>query len=415
MTDADRTRTDTDRSGTDADRPLDGVHVLDCTQMLSGPFATQLLADLGADVVKIERPEVGDITRAVGPTVGDSDVTGYFASLNRGKRSVELDLSDAPGAAAFERLAEEADVVIENYRPGTMAEWGLGYDDLREVNPDLVFCSISGFLEGPNRDLAAFDMVVQALSGSMSVTGEADGPPARPGIPIGDICAGMYAALCVVTALSVRDEEGREGRRGGQRIEVPMFEGLVSWLAERAGRTFATGEPYPRMGTDHPSLAPYRAFETADGGWFAVAIGSEGTWDTFCEAIDRPDLADDPRFAANDDRVDHREELTAELEPLFAERTAAEWFELFRDEGVPGAPIRDTVEVFEDPQLEASDVTSDLTVGGVDLPFVEFPAQFSRSATGTDRAPPRLGADTERVLGRVLDSEELREVRGNES
>ena len=399
-----------DRSGTDAaNRPLDGVRVLDCTQMLSGPFATQLLADLGAEVVKIERPEVGDITRAVGPTVGDSELTGYFASLNRGKHSVELDLSTPPGAAAFERLAEEADVVIENYRPGTMDEWGLGYDDLREVAPGLVYCSISGFLEGPNRDVAAFDMVVQALSGSMSVTGEGDGPPARPGIPIGDICAGMYAALCVVTALSVRDEEG------GQRIEVPMFEGLVSWLAERAGRTFATGEPYPRMGTDHPSLAPYRAFETADGGWFAVAVGSEGTWDDFCAAVERPDLADDARFAANDDRVEHREELTAELKPLFAERTAAEWFELFREEGVPGAPIRDTVEVFEDPQLEDSDVTSDLSLGGVDLPFVEFPAQFSRSETGTDRTPPRLGADTDAVLSEVLDDDERRAVRDGDS
>ncbi|NEU58656.1 CaiB/BaiF CoA-transferase family protein [Halorussus sp. MSC15.2] len=378
-------------TGTDSARPLNGVRVLDCTQMLSGPFATQLLADLGAEVVKVERPEVGDITRAVGPTVGDSDVSSYFASLNRGKRSVELDLSTPAGAAAFERLAADADVVIENYRPGTMAEWGLGYDDLREVNEDLIYCSISGFLEGPNRDLAAFDMVVQALSGSMSVTGQADGPPARPGIPIGDICAGMYAALSVVTALSVRDQHG------GQRVEVPMFEGLVSWLTERAGRTLATGDPYPRMGTAHPSLAPYRAFETADG-WFAVAVGSEGTWDALCEAIDRPDLADDPRFETNADRVEHREELTAELAPLFAERSAEAWFDLFRERGVPGAPVRDTVEVFEDPQLRESDVTTDLSLGGIDMPLVQFPARFSGLSTGTDRVPPRLGEHTREVL-----------------
>ncbi|MFC4451273.1 CaiB/BaiF CoA transferase family protein [Halorussus aquaticus] len=378
-------------TGTDSARPLDGVRVLDCTQMLSGPFATQLLADLGAEVVKVERPDVGDITRAVGPTVGDSDVSSYFASLNRGKRSVELDLSTPAGAAAFERLAADADVVVENYRPGTMAEWGLGYDDLREVNDDLVYCSISGFLEGPNRDLAAFDMVVQALSGSMSVTGQADGPPARPGIPIGDICAGMYAALSVVTALSVRDQHG------GQRVEVPMFEGLVSWLTERAGRTLATGDPYPRMGTAHPSLAPYRAFETADG-WFAVAVGSEGTWDALCDAIDRPDLADDPRFETNADRVAHREELTAELEPLFAERSAEAWFDLFRERGVPGAPVRDTAEVFEDPQLRESDVTANLSLGGIDMPLVQFPARFSGLSTGTDRVPPRLGEHTREVL-----------------
>jgi crotonobetainyl-CoA:carnitine CoA-transferase CaiB-like acyl-CoA transferase len=389
---------------TDADRrPLDEVRVLDCTQMLSGPFATQLLADLGAEVVKVERPDTGDITRTVGPRLGDSEMTGYFASLNRGKRSVELDLSTAAGVAAFERLAANADAVVENYRPGTMAEWGLGYDDLRDVNDDLIYCSISGFLEGPNRDLAAFDMVAQALAGSMSVTGEADGPPARPGIPIGDICAGMYAALCVGTALRVRDREG------GQRIEVPMFEGLVSWLTERAGRTFATGEPYPRMGTAHPSLAPYRAFETADG-WFAVAVGSEGTWEAFCEAVDRPGLADDPRFETNDDRVEHREQLDAKLAPLFAERTAEEWFDLFRERGVPGAPVRDTAEVFEDPQLCDSDVTSDLSLGGVDVPMVQFPARFSGFDTGTDRRPPRLGEHTDEALERVLDEEERRRV-----
>ncbi|WP_435181080.1 CaiB/BaiF CoA transferase family protein [Halorussus sp. AFM4] len=400
---------DRNSPGVDTDpRPLAGARVLDCTQMLSGPFATQLLADLGADVVKVERPDIGDITRAVGPTVGDSDTTAYFASVNRGKRSVELDLSTAAGAAAFERLAADADVLVENYRPGTMAEWGLGYDDLREGNEDLVYCSISGFLDGPYRDLAAFDMVVQALAGSMSTTGAEDGPPARPGIPVGDVCAGMYAALCVVTALGGRD------RHGGQRIEVPMFEGLVSWLTERAGRTLATGEPYPRMGTAHPSLAPYRAFETADG-WFAVAVGSEGTWQSLCEAVDRPDLADDSRFATNADRVEHREELTAELEPLFAGRSAEEWFDRFREHGVPGAPIRDTVEVFEDPQLRESAVTSDLEIGGVDLPLVEFPAQFSGFETGADRAPPRLGADTDDVLGDVLSAAELRAVRDGES
>ena len=393
-------------TGTGSVHPLDGVRVLDCTQMLSGPFATQLLADLGAEVVKVERPETGDITRAVGPTVGDSGLTGYFASLNRGKRSVELDLSTAAGAAAFERLAADADAVVENYRPGTMAEWGLDYDDLRDVNEDLIYCSISGFLEGPNRDLAAFDMVAQALAGSMSVTGEADGPPARPGIPIGDICAGMYAALCIVTALWVRD------RDGGQRIEVPMFEGLVSWLTERAGRTFATGEPYPRMGTAHPSLAPYRAFETADG-WFAVAIGSEGTWEAFCEAVDRPDLIDDPRFETNADRVEHRKQLVAELEPLFVERTAAAWFDLFRECDVPGAPVRDTVEVFEDPHLRDSDVISDLSLGGVDLPLVQFPAGFSGFDTGTDRRPPRLGEHTADVLDRVLDEDERQALDGN--
>ena len=382
---------------TDSPKPLAGVRVVDCTQMLSGPFTSQLLADLGADVIKVERPGTGDITRAIEPTLGDSGVSGYFASLNRGKRSVELDLASDEGAAALAALAESADVLVENYRPGTMAKWGLGSETLREANEDLIYCSISGFLPGPYRDLSAFDMVVQALGGSMSVTGEADGPPARPGIPIGDICAGMYAAVAIVTGLYARD--GRGG--GGQHVEVPMFEGLVSWLTERAGRTFATGEPYPRMGTAHPSLAPYRVFEAGEGS-VALAIGSEGTWRACCEAIDRPDLAEDPRFETNPDRVEHRDALDAELEPVFLDRTAEEWFGTFRDHGVPAAPVKNTVEVFEDPHLRESGTLSDLEIGGVDLPFVELPVQFSASETGADRAPPALGEHTDEVLGEVL-------------
>lgn len=382
------------------DPPLDGVRVLDCTQMLAGPFASQLLADLGADVLKVERPDTGDITRSVGPEVGDSGLTAYFVSLNRGKRSVALDLSTPDGAAAFERLAEKADVVIENYRPGTMEKWGLGYEDLRVVNEDLIYCSISGYLDGPYRDLPAFDMVVQALSGSMSVTGEEDGPPLRPGIPIGDIGAGMYAVVGTVTALYNRRD------RGGQRVEVPMFEGLVSWLTERAARSFVTGEPYPRMGSAHPTLAPYRVFETATG-WLALAVGSQGTWRAFCAAIDRPDLVDHPEFETNNDRVANREELAAELEPLFAERTAEEWFDHFREHGVPAAPVQDTLEVFEDPHLRESGVTTDVTIGGVDMPLVELPVQFSGAATGTRRAPPSLGEHTREVLSGVLDEAAL--------
>ncbi|AUX10448.1 formyl-CoA transferase [Halalkaliarchaeum desulfuricum] len=372
--------------------PLDDITVIDCTQMLSGPFATQLLADLGADVIKVERPGQGDITRNVGPEIGDSGISAYFASLNRGKRSVELDLSTGEGAAALESLAETADVLVENYRPGTMAGWGLGYDDLRSVNEDLIYCSITGFLNGPHRDLPAFDMVVQALAGSMSITGQPDGPPARPGIPIGDICAGTYAVVGITTALY---------SGGGRRVEVPMFEGLVSWLTERAARTFVTDEPYPRLGTVHPTLAPYRAFETADG-WFAVAIGSEGTWRELCDAIARPDLMTDDRFETNDDRVANRDALAAELEGIFERKTAAEWFELFRDHGLPGAPVRNTIEVFEDDHLRASGTLADLEIDGVDLPFPVCPIEFSGATKRSGHGQPRLGEHTDSVLSEVL-------------
>lgn len=383
--------------------PLADVRVLDCTQMLAGPFATQALADLGAEVIKVERPGIGDITRSVEPEIGSSGLTAYFAALNRGKRSVELDLGSETGAAAFDRLADTADVVVENYRPGTMAKFGLGPDDLLIRHPDLIYCSISGFLEGPYRDLAAFDMVAQALSGSMSVTGEADGPPVRPGIPIGDISAGMYAVAAVSAALYSRD------RLGGMHLEVPMFEGLVSWLTERAGRTFVTGEPYPRMGTVHPSLAPYRTFETADG-WLALAVASQGTWASFCDAIDRPDLTDDPRFETNADRVENRETLAEIVAPVLADDTADAWFERFRAADVPAAPVRNTVEVFEDPQIRDGPVTSDLAIDGIDLPFVELPVVFSETETGAERPPPHLGAHTEAVLSDVLSESALADV-----
>jgi len=384
----------------DSGYPLDGVRVVDCTQMLSGPFATQLLADMGATVVKVERPGVGDITRSIEPMVGDSDTTAYFASLNRGKQSVALDLSTDAGVEAFARLAETADVVVENYRPGTMERWGLGYESLRERNPDLVYCSISGFLDGPYREVPAFDMVSQALGGSMSVTGEADGPPLRPGLPFADLCAGMYAVVGVVTALYTVPE------CGGQHVEAPMFEGLLSWLTERAGRTFATGEPYPRNGSTHPSLAPYRVFETADG-WLALAVGSQGTWRSFCRAVDRPDLLADARFETNTDRVANREALAAELEALFAERTAEAWFEHLRTHDVPAAPVKDTVAVFEDPHVRASEKSSDLEIDDVALPFVECPVAFSGAQTGGSGPPPALGEHTAAVFEELLDESAL--------
>lgn len=379
-------------------RPLEGLTVVDCTQMLAGPFATQLLAELGADVVKIERPEYGDITRAVGPEVGNSGLSAYFVAMNRGKRSVELDLGSEAGRAAFLALVDSADVVMENFRPRTMEKWGLDFETLHSRNSDLIVCSISGFSNGPYRDLAAFDMVVQALSGSMSITGAADGPPARPGIPIGDISGGMYAVIATLTALYNRD------RLGGQYIEVPMYEGLVSWLCERAGRTFVTEEPYPRLGTVHPELAPYRAFETADG-WFAVAIASQATWETLCEAINRHDLADDPRFETNRMRVANRAALTEELEPVLMEKTTADWFEVFREFGIPGAPIQNTVEVFEDEHIRQSGRCSDLEIDGIELPFVMCPIGFSKNEPADDGEPPHLGEHTESVFKDLLDEQ----------
>ncbi|WP_312911662.1 CaiB/BaiF CoA transferase family protein [Natronosalvus caseinilyticus] len=382
--------------------PLEGLRVVDCTQMLSGPFASQILGDLGAEIIKIERPGVGDITRNIDPRI-DGDVTAYFASLNGGKKSVELDCSSPEGAAALERLVESADILLENHKPQTMKRWGLGYNELSAVNPDLLYCSITGFLDGPYEDLPAFDMVVQALSGSMSITGEANGPPVRPGIPIGDICAGMYAVIGLTSALSVSDS------CGGQHIRVPMFGGLVSWLTERAGRTFATGSPYPRNGSEHPSLAPYRLVETADG-WLAVAVGSERSWERFCAAIEQPELVDDPRFRTNSDRLANRSILGEVIEDALESESAETWFDRFQEYGVPGAPVKDTVEVFEDPHLRQASYTLDKTIGETEMTFVTVPIGFSGLSTGMDRTVPNLGQHTDSVLGEVLSETELQSV-----
>ncbi len=384
--------------------PLEGIRVVDCTQMLSGPFASQLLGDLGAEVVKIERPGVGDITRRIDPAIDGDEITAYFASLNGGKKSVELDCSTDDGAAALEALVDTADVLIENYKPGTMERWGLGYEALAETNPELLYCSITGFLEGPYSDLPAFDMVVQALSGSMSITGEADGPPVRPGLPIGDICAGMYAVIGITTALGVREE------CGGQHIQVPMFGGLVSWLTERAGRTFATGEPYPRNGSQHASLAPYRLFEAEDG-WLALAIGSDRSWDRLCVAIDRPDLREDPRFATNAARLEHRSTLAELLEGVIESTTTEVWFDRFREYGVPGAPVNDTIDVFEDEHLEQAPYTVERTVGETPMTFVTAPISFSGLETRQNRDIPNLGEHTTAVLSDVLSPSALRTLQ----
>lgn len=374
--------------------PFTGVRIIDCTQVLAGPFATQILADLGAEIIKIESPGIGDISRSTEPTIGDSQISAYFASLNRGKKSIELDLSEEEGKRTFKKLVEDSDVVIENFRPGTMDSWGLGFDKLREINNEIIYCSIKGFLDGPYRDMPAFDMVVQALSGAMSVTGESDGQPLRPGIPIGDICAGMYAVIGIVTGLYNRESNG------AQFIEVPMFEGLVSWLTTRAGRTFATGEPYPRMGNSHPSFAPYDSFQTKDG-WITLSIASQGTWKTFCQAIDRPDLLQNQLFESNPARVRNREALYSILEPVFLQKPSDEWFDLFLERGIPGAPVKNTVDVFQDQQIIESGLTTDLTLGGIDLPFVQLPIRFSGFSTGTESKPPRLGEHTQEILDSI--------------
>jgi crotonobetainyl-CoA:carnitine CoA-transferase CaiB-like acyl-CoA transferase len=379
--------------------PLDGVTVLDASRVLVGPFCTMQLGDLGADVVKVERPGQGDQTRGWHPpTYGDSDEAAYYMSVNRNKRSITLNLASEEGRDLFRELASEADVLVENFRVGQMENWDMGYEDLREDNPDLIYCSLSGYGEwGPDRDRPAYDIIMQAEGGMMSITGAEDGPPVRVGVAIADIGAGMYAAQAILAALL--DRELGDGT--GQKVDVSLLDGQVAWMTYMASNYFATGDPPERMGSKHPTIAPYQAFETTDG-YVVVAVASENIWPRFCEAIDRPDLVEHPDFATNADRVSNRDDL----DPLLADELGAygtdELLALLDDHGVPASDVKDMAEVFENPQVEARGLhqtVSHPTAGEVEMPG--SPMHFSKTPTAIRQYPPRLGEQTADVLAEL--------------
>jgi len=376
--------------------PLSGLTVLDASRVLVGPFCTMQLGDLGADVIKVERPGTGDQTRDWHPpTYGDSGESAYYLSINRNKRSIALDLGTEEGQAVFHDLAREADIVVENFRVGTMDEWGLGYEDLAAENPELVYCSLSGYGEwGPDRDRPAYDIIVQAEGGLMSITGVEDGPPVRVGIAIADIGAGMYATQAILAALLEREL----GDGTGQKIDVSLLDGQAAWMTYMATNYFATGEPPGRMGSKHPTVAPYQAFETADG-YVVVAVASEHIWPRFCAAIGREDLAEDPRFGTNADRVRNREELDPLLAAEFEGYTTDRITSLLEDHDVPASRVRDMADVFDHEQVRARGMRAQVshpTAGEIDLPG--SPMHFSRTPTSIRQPPPRLGEHTRELL-----------------
>ncbi|MDY6819354.1 MAG: CoA transferase [Halobacteriales archaeon] len=376
--------------------PLDGLTVLDASRVLVGPFCTMQLGDLGADVIKVERPGTGDQTRAWHPpTYGDSEESAYYLSINRNKRSITLNLGTEEGRAVLEDLAAEADVLVENFRVGTMERWGLGYDSLQELNPELVYCKLSGYGEwGPDRDRPAYDILMQAEGGMMSITGEEDGAPVRVGVAIADIGAGMYATQAILAALLEREL----GDGQGQKIDISLLDGQVAWMSYMATNYFATGEPPKRMGSKHPTVVPYRAFETADG-HVIVAVASENIWPRFCRAIDHPELIDDARFATNADRIEHREPLDAILTETFETRQTEDLLARFDEYDVPAGEVKDLKAVFENPQVQARGMQQTIdhpTAGEVDMPG--SPMHFSRTPTVLERHPPLLGEQTESIL-----------------
>ncbi|WP_193309098.1 CaiB/BaiF CoA-transferase family protein [Halorubrum halophilum] len=384
--------------------PLDGLTVLDASRVLVGPFCTMQLGDLGAEVIKIERPEEGDQTRTWRPPAfgegeesdPDDAQSAYYASVNRNKRSVELNLASDAGRAVFRDLAREADVLVENFRVGKMADWGLDYPDLAAANPELIYCGISGYGEwGPDRDEPAYDIVMQARGGFMSMTGVEGGPPVRIGVALADIGAGMYATQAILAALLEREL----GDGTGQKIDVSLLDGQAAWTSYMAANYFASGEPPGRMGSKHPNIAPYQAFETTDG-YVVVACAADAFWPKLCEALDRPDLLADERFETNEKRVRNRDALDPELDAAFADLTTAAALDRLGEHGVPASRVRDMAEVFDDPQLAARDMVAEFdhpTAGPMRVPG--SPMHFSRTPTTNRRYPPSLGEHTEAVLG----------------
>lgn len=376
--------------------PLEGVTVLDASRVLAGPFCGMQLADLGADVVKVERPDGGDQTRGWSPpTYQDSDVASYYLSVNRNKRSVTLNLSTEEGRELFRDLAENADVLIHNFRVGTMESWGLGYESLREHNPGLVYCGISGYGEwGPHSDRPAYDLVIQAEGGLMSVTGEPDGQPVRVGVAITDIVTGLYATQSILAALLEREF----GDGTGQKVDMSLLDSAAALNTYAAMFYFATGESPTRYGGKIQNIVPYQVYETADD-YAVVAVPSEHLWPKFCEALDREDLLDDDRFDTNADRVANREVLEPDLEAEVRQYTTEEIVSLMRDHDVPATPINRMDDVYDHPQVRARGMRASVehpSAGTVEMPGV--PMQFSRTPATVRSHPPELGEHTTEVL-----------------
>ncbi|MFO1195329.1 CaiB/BaiF CoA-transferase family protein [Piscinibacter sp.] len=373
--------------------PLDGVRVIEVCNVAAGPFCGMLLADMGADVVKVEHPEGGDTLRAW-PPIND----GYsenFASLNRNKRSVTLNLKDAGDLALLRELAAGADVLIENNRPGVMERLGVGYAALSALNPKLVYCSISAYGQsGPRSQEGGFDLTVQAMSGIMSVTGEADRPPVKCGVPLADFAAGLYASLGIVAALRSAQASGR-----GAHLDVPMLGATLGIAALQTSEYFGSGRDPVRLGSAHPRNAPYRVFRSRDG-YFGMAAGNNALWRGVCDVLARADLLDDERFATPSTRARHQDALLVILEQEFARADTATWLDRFRAAGVPCAPINTYSQVLADPQVEHMQWVQPLELpNGVRTRTFASPMRFSGEGLPVRLRPPALGEHNDEVLG----------------
>jgi crotonobetainyl-CoA:carnitine CoA-transferase CaiB-like acyl-CoA transferase len=388
--------------------PLSHIKVLDLSRVLAGPWTAQNLADLGAEVIKVERPGKGDDSRAYAPPFlrdeqgNETKESAYFCAANRGKKSITVNLSKAEGQQLVRELATQCDVLIENYKVGDLARYGLGYEDLKKLNPGLIYCSVTGFGQtGPYKDRPGYDFMAQGMGGLMSITGEADGVPGggpqRVGIPIIDMTTGMYATIAICAALTHRAVSGK-----GQWIDVALLDTCVAFLANQAMNYFATGESPSRIGNAHPNIVPYQTFKTKDGA-VILACGNDNLFNKFCAAAGCADLPKNPIFATNGDRVKNRVEVTRVLNEIFEKRSTQEWVALLDEAGVANGPINTIAEVFKEPQVIARGLKIELphAVAGK-VPLVASPMRFSETPIKHEIPPPAVGQHTDEILRGVL-------------
>lgn len=390
--------------------PLNGLRVLDMTRILAGPTCSQLLGDLGADVIKIERPGEGDDTRKWGPPFlkdeagADTTESAYYLCTNRNKRSLTVDIAKPEGQALIKRLLAHCDILVENFKVGSMAKFGLGYDDLKADFPRLVYCSVTGFGQtGPYAPRAGYDFLAQGMGGIMSITGEPDGEPVKVGVGIADVMCGMYATTAILAAVHNRDNAGAGGG-GGQHIDLALLDTQIAWLINEGLNYLTSGQVPQRRGNEHPNIVPYKVLPCADG-HFILAVGNDAQFRRFCDFAGAPELADDPAYTTNAQRVRNREALYALLPDLTRQKTQQEWIDGLAALGVPSSPVYAIDQVFADPQAQHRDMQVTLPYPGAKDGTVDLignPIKFSETPVEYRRAPPRVGQDTDAVLGELL-------------
>lgn len=374
-------------------QPLAGIKILDLSRALAGPYCTMMLADMGAEVIKVESPGTGDDSRGWGPPFIEGE-SAYFMSINRNKKSITLNMKHGKAKEVINKLIMQSDVVVENFRPGAMERLGLGYEKVKEMNPRIIYCSISGFgQDGPYRELPGFDQVLQGMGGLMSITGEPGRPPVKVGVAIADISGGMFAAYGIVVALYNREKTGK-----GQMIDISLLDSQVAWLTYRAGSYFASGEIPEPVGSGHPVIVPYQAFKAKDC-FINIAVGNDQLWQKFCDAVGLEKTKDDPRFATNAKRVENREAVVKIISDLIATKTGEEWLKIITDAGVPCGPIYTLDKIFADPQVLHREMMVELKhpkAGKIKV--TGNPVKLSDTPGEIKTSPPTLGQHTEEIL-----------------